>query len=605
MSGNIHKFQNVDKSLSGKVTDYAKNKKKGKSVFSKLGNAIVKALLFVLDSIKWIYRKLKIIVHRYLILFFVAFIISHKYLFNDPVNLNVFYLHCALVILAFIAFFLGHRSPFQSLSICAGFIFSMMCHGTDDILHCFLNTLDGNFFNTYSVEKWILISIGVLPFLLKFFTYLISEKPSKKMFLDLYPERERIYLAVLQYLSNHNALAIDSPYGNGKSTMVEILKNENKDWNFITIGILSTTVENVEFCIVREINQVLETKGVFLNPISKIKSFFSHDFTFCIGDFLFEDQSYEEQIKEFVSGIQRLKQVIVLNFEDIDRITDKEHLNKIFSICDTLTKYELKYQKQYIKIIYQCNKHALEKLYEKDYGSRYVEKFIQKSFSIDPLTGDFFKSVWEKNEKKYGEIEDNAFDFLSQSFRQDLFQQNLSLRLNGHTVRSIEKILDEVNFAYRTICCGMIDSVEDLSIVFETIVIFYITKYFFPDVYDALEKGKAMDQQILFYAYFDDGHEENLSLVEFRRRVRSSQGTQGLLLNRFFDKDQNDKAEKNYNALLFLTFLGYDDEYYKKIGGVAYTASVGDALNMNKAKFLHKVIRKKENVLQELLMLHS
>ena len=597
MSKNIHDYQITDKSLSDKVTDYAKNENKDESFFSKLGKAIGKTPIFIWNSFKWIYRGLKIIVHRYLILFFIAFIISHKFLFNDPASLNVLYLHCALVILAFIAVFLGNRSPFQSLFICAGFAFSMMCYGTDDILHCFLNILDGNIFNTYSDEKWILISIGVLPFLLKFFTYLASEKPSKKTFRDLYPEREHIYFAILKYLSSHNTLAIDSPYGNGKSTMVEILKNENKDWNFITIGILSTSVENVEFCIVREINRVLEAKGVFLNPISKIKSFFSHDFAFCIGDFLFEDQSYEGQIKDFVSGVQRLKKVIVLNFEDIDRITDKEHLNKIFSICDTLTKYELRYQKQYIKIIYQCKKDALDKLYEKDYGSRYVEKFIQKSFSIDPLTGDFFKSVWKKNEKKYGEIEDDAFNFLSRSFRQDLFQLNLFLRLDGHTVRSIEKILDEVNFAYRTICCGMIDSVEDLSIVFETIVIFYITKYFFPDVYDALEKGKTMDQQILFYG------EENLSLVEFRNRVRSSQGTQGLLLNRFFDKDQNDKAEKNYNALLFLTFLGYDDEYYKKIGGVAHNANAG--VNMNKIMFLRQVMRKKENVIQELLMLRS
>lgn len=592
-----HDYQVVDKSLIENVMDYVKNENKGESFFSKIGNAVKKSPLFVWNSFTWIYRGLKKIVHRYLILFFIAFVISHNFLFNDPASLNVFHFRCALVILAFIAVFLGNRSAIQSFFICTGFFFSMACYGSNDILHCFLNTFDDNIFNTYNVETIILISIGIIPFLLKFFTYLVSEKESKMMFQDLYPERRNSYYAITKYLSNHSILAIDSPYGNGKSTMVEILKNENKNWNFITIGILSTTVENVEFCIVREINRVLESKGVFLNPISKIKTFFSHDFAFCIGDLLFEDQSYEEQIRDFVSGIQRLKKVIVLNFEDIDRIIDKEHLNKIFSICDTLTKYELKYQKQYIKIIYQCNIDALNKLYENDYGYRYVEKFIPQSFSIEALTGDFFEYVLKQNIIKYDVIEDISFDFLNFQLKQDLLQQNIYLQLNGHTVRGIERILDKVNFVFKTFDFVSIKEKIDIEIV----VIFYLTKYFYPYIYTSLEKGVAMDQQKIFYWFLDNGDEEKISLIELREKVKSSGGRDGIVINRCFDKSENKKAKENYDALLFMSLLGYNDEYYeiqtKKMNNLK--------VKINKKGFLQRTIKHRENVLQELLKLHS
>lgn len=585
------------------------------NVFSKLG--IKKLPNLVWNSITWIYWEIKKIVHRYLILFFITFVISHNFLFNDPAGLNVFHLHCALVVLAFVAIFLGNRSAIQTFFICAGFFFSMMCYGTNDILHCFLNTFNDNIFNTYSAETIILISIGILPVLLKFFTYLVSEKASKMLLWDLYPERRNTYYAITRYLSNHSILAIDSPYGNGKTTMVEILKNENKKWNFITIGILSTTVENVEFCIVREINRVLESKGVFLNPISKIKTFFSNDFTFCIGDFLFEDQSYEEQIKDFVSGIQRLKKVIVLNFEDIDRITDKEHLNKIFSICDTLTKYELKYKKQYIKIIYQCNIDALDKLYEKDYGYRYVEKFIPQSFSIEALTGDFFKYVLKKNTTKYDVIDDVNFDFLNIQVKQDLLQQDMYLQLNGHTVRGIERILDKVNFVFKTFDFVSIKEKLDKEIV----VIFYLTKYFYPYIYSSLEKGNTMDRQKLFYCFFNNGDDEKISLIELRERVKSSGGRDVIVINEFFDKTKNKKAKENYDALLFLTFLGYDEEYYhcqEIVHDIELIDNLGGDISSDNDKNLDRMnrrelcqmklnlrrMKRREKILQQLLKLH-
>ena len=574
---------------------------------------------FFQKIIVWTCRRLKIIVHRYLILFFLAFFVSHKLLFSDPFGLNVFHFRCALVILASATIFLGNRGAWQSFFICLGFFISMMYYGMNDIFHCFLNNSSDNIFKTYCVETIILIAITILPLLIKFFTYIVSEKPDKKWRKDLFPDRLDLYDKISTYLSNHSVLAIDSPYGNGKSTIVEALKNEKEKkekWNFITIGILSTTVENVELCIVREINQVLESKGIFLNPISKIKAFFSHDFTYCIGDLLFENQSYEKQIQSFVDGIQSLKKVIVLNFEDIDRITNKEHLNKIFSICDTLVKYDLKYKSRYIKVIYQCNIDTLNKLYEEDYGDRYIEKYIPQSYSLGILLGEFFKNVLERNLKRYGKIKKVSFDFLSRKLKHGLLQQELSLNLVNHTVRGIEQILDKVNSYFET--------EKNISVcnepAFEAVVIFYLAKYYYPYICDLFEKKVDMDHQKLFYPNSKNGYEENISLIELREKIITS-NNQGTNILTFFDKAQNKMAKENHDALLFLTLLGYDDEYYKCqsiLGDSDYIDNLGrnissdNDMNQNRTnreelKRLKRPLRymkQREKVLQQLIKLH-
>ena len=56
-----------------------------------------------------------------------------------------------------------------------------------------------------------------------------------------------------------------------------------------------------------------------------------------------------ERLKYFVNDILRLKRVVVLNFEDIDRVENKELLNKIFAICESLVKYEEKYNSNLIR----------------------------------------------------------------------------------------------------------------------------------------------------------------------------------------------------------------------------------------------------------------
>lgn len=531
----------------------------------------------------------KILINRYLIFSFVSFIIMYKFVFGEMNSLESVRYYCAVAVLGFVVIFLGKRGVLYSYFICLGFFVSLICFKKDwnvGFLEIFLISVFsvcfviGKMYNDKKVKEKI-----------------ISEFKSEK---DLYSKRLDPFNAILEYISNHSVIGIDSPYGNGKSTVVEVLRRKKQDWEFITIGILSTTLENVEFCIIREINRVLESYGVFSNPISKVKSFFSHDFAYCVGDFLFESQSYEEQIRNYVDDIQGIRKVIVLNFEDIDRITNIEHLNKIFAICDSLTKLELKYkpEKRFIKVIYQYKARALDKLFMEKYGDeRYTEKYIPHSVCLPELTGDFFNYVLKKNKGKYTMIEkykgnkDYIFNFLSQSLEIRSIKKHYSLELDNHTVRGVEYVLDKVNAALdffknemenvnnnhnilnRIMNEHRVGDGQKLEFIktfyFETILLFNITRYFFPNMYNVLKKGVGMESQKIFY----DRNDRPVSLVELRERlwrkneektkesIYNSSEPKSDMVNDFFNEFFNQKTKDNVNALIILFLLAFDSSY--------------------------------------------
>lgn len=511
------------------------------------------------------WRQLNILIHRYLILSFISFILSYKFIFKDIEQFNECRFWCVIAVLTFIAFFFGKSGALQSSFIYIGFLVSVLFCEND-------KTIDFSI-NIYSEKAIILSLVLLLVYELQLILKYVGDRQVKKSDHlmkqgDLYPGREKDYKEISKYLSNHSILAIDSPYGNGKSSIVEALRREKEqEWEFINFGILSTTVENVEFCIVREINRLLESHGIFSNPISKIKSLFSHDFSYCVGEMLFENQSYEDQIKNFVADISSLGKVVVLNFEDIDRITNPEHLNKMFSICDTLLKYESKNGEKYIKIIYQCNVKKLQELFGGE-DKRYVDKYIPYSVSLSNLLGDFFQFVLNINRQKYKTIQNINFGFLSKGCNSVLLNRRLPLAINGHTARDVERVLDKVNFAFET--CEFLSIQESNHI--EATVYFFIMQEYFQNVYDALKKNTLLLDQKLFH-YYDkailSGSIE--SLKEIWNRIRmgflpeeidftKKNGNLSNLINKFFGESDNKRAKDNIDTLFLLLALGIPDD---------------------------------------------
>lgn len=513
-------------------------------------------------------RKINILAHRHLALAFISYIISHELIFNTDSGFcekRLYFATCALV---FVAFLFGTKSVIYTCYICIGFLASIGYYGyINNQIFPNINEFSWSnitgfswhniFYEYFHVSITCLIILTLFP-IARFISELFAEKPTELSKKDLYPDRIDTYNSISEYLSKHSVIGINSPYGNGKSTIVEVLKNEKKDWNFITFGVLSASVESIEFCIIREINRILETNGIFASPVNKIKSFFSHDFTYCIGELLFEEQTYENQIVDFVKGIQRLKKVIVLNFEDIDRIQDKTLINKIFSICDMLLKNDDKYTTKYIKIIYQCNVDTINKLFDTvDNEKRYAEKFIPHSIVLRVLAGQYFKSVLNKSPQKYSKIKTFEFHFLDRQMNQSVLGKTLSCEFISYTVRGIEQILDKTNFVFEN--NNSISAKNSVDV--EAVLTFYIAQYFIHHVYESLEENTSMEDQKIFYPPNKENDEDKISLANIRAIIQTAQDPAKAKAE-FFDKSMNTKSKENQESILFLTLLGYDDDYY-------------------------------------------
>lgn len=504
-------------------------------------------------------RTINILIHRYLPFLVLSAILAYEFVFKGVENVyNPRFFEAAAIIVVAI-FLFGKRGKYQAISICIGFIFSWCAY-------------------QYSIDQCVLLPLIIFG-LLVVFTLITSIRAKKdddsaKLMTknDLYPGRGTDFKKISAYLSNHSILAIDSPYGNGKSSVVEAIRSKETEWKFLTFGILSTTVENVEYCIVREIDRLLESEGIYSNPISKIKSFFSHDFAYCVGELLFDSPSYEEQLKSFVADIRKLGKVIVLNFEDIDRVTDTNHLNKVFSICDSLLKFEAKEEKKYIKVIYQCNIKTLRELFgDKNGDSRYIEKYIPHAISLDTLAGDFFKYVRDKNAANYTTIVNLDFKFLSERFKSVLVDNELPLLLDGHTVRGVEQILDKVNFTFEKDNRFSIDNDDDVKAV----VIFFITRYFFKDIYNALEKDKGMIHQKVIRFNNSHGAESRISLMGIWTEINEAffpydriPSKIQFYVNKYFDENLNKNAKVNKDFLVVLFFLGLTEDVLSSHYGV-------------------------------------
>ena len=218
-------------------------------------------------------------------------------------------------------------------------------------------------------------------------------------------------------------------------------------------------------------------------------------------------------------------------------------------------------------------------------GERYVEKFIPNYYTIDVLEDEVFETVLQKNQERYKKIKDVQFGFLRKNLKQNLLQQEVHLSLKNHSIRGIELILDKTNTAFEFDESISVNKTEDV----ESVLIFYITMYLLPHVYEALEKNVSMSNQKLFCSK-KVNRKEKISLQELRNLLTNSESEKKKIINEYFYDENNDMKNLNGEALLFLSLLGYNDDFFDT--------------NTNSATKYNKMLSKEKN-LYKLLNFHS
>ena len=370
-----------------------------------------------------------------------------------------------------------------------------------------------------------------------FFIISLFQKKIKNSFTPLeskYPERTYDLQRLVDYIENHNQVGLNGSWGNGKTYLYNLLKQEkNAKYFFIEVSVMSVTIDFVEKFIVNEINNILEQNRIFSKSSSKLKHFLNQSFFPNLGDFFTESNSYTELIDDLKNDIKKLSKPILINFEDIDRIKDEEVIYKIFNISEKIAGEK-------IKILYLYEEEKLLKLL--DVEKLYLEKYIPYVVELTPLS---FQRIVQVSLNNLGlkNVEFKDFDFLTLSFyTPSELKENLGISLKFDfeikyfSIRKIETFLKEVDEAVEN------DAFKELSDYKEKIILFFVIKHFMYDLYNKIDpESYFSDENIIEYK------ENHYSISDFFLKFKNKE---------FGDSDiQSILQEQNNRDYLCLLIL--------------------------------------------------
>ncbi len=320
----------------------------------------------------------------------------------------------------------------------------------------------------------------------------IRSKKIKEKAEELFSERKYETERIKEMLASYNNIGVNAQWGDGKTFLFKRLEKELEGkYFFLTIKVLSVTIDTVEKFILNEINYLLEKESLFSITSSKIKWLLSQPALYNIGDIFLSASSYTKSFECIKKDVQKIGKPIVISFEDIDRIENKEILFKIFSIADMLSC-------DYIKFVYQYEEKRLLKILETD--KFFLEKYIPYTTSLAPIP--FGKSIqFFCEEEKYSNLEKDIFNFFSYTIivpeiiSKRIQIDNLErLEIPAFSIRKMQIFLDEVNSSIKN------DSFKSLNKPEQSITTFYYVKHFYHSLFQKIDlSSNFLEAEIFEY----------------------------------------------------------------------------------------------------------
>lgn len=200
-------------------------------------------------------------------------------------------------------------------------------------------------------------------------------------FENLFHEREQDLERLKRYLEDFKVIGVDSFWGNGKTCLYEMFRKQNeKSYYFISISVMTLTLDNVERFLVSEISRILEQNKIYSAASAKLSAFLQGDVFRGFGRFFAANSSYTEAFQTLMLDINKLDRPLFITFEDIDRVSKPEIVSKVFSISEMLTRWTT-----HIRILFQYDRLALSRIF-KDAHESYLEKYVPYTIDLTPIS---------------------------------------------------------------------------------------------------------------------------------------------------------------------------------------------------------------------------
>lgn len=425
------------------------------------------------------------------------------------------------------------------------FLFSYVCF--------LLNMIEFYFIKCDENKIFIDNKILVITYIVYFLYFLISSVVllicKEKNFQNddiknLFSERKYDLERVKEYLERYNLVGVDSIWGDGKSFLFKMLQNELHDkYHFICISVLSMQVEKVENFVLGEIAKLLDENRIYSTASKKIKGLLKQSFFHNLGETFFGVESYAEQIKILKTDISKLQKPIILTFEDIDRLDNKEIIYKIFALSDAIHDNN-------IKILFQYEEKKLLEILGED--KIYLEKYLQHTINLTKIT---FERMFNclLNDGRYKDLSKEDFNFLTLPIRipfnlKNLLNINQEFRLfeYGYQIRKFELFFEDIEHAIKN---KMFHSLKEYK---NTIITFYFIKHFDYELFDILNDEDSFIESCIF-SYKDKSY----TIIDVINNLAEKQFTDE-------DIDIILSNDTNRKRLIYLILFDYDFDFLYK-----------------------------------------
>lgn len=230
-------------------------------------------------------------------------------------------------------------------------------------------------------EKFILIYSIILLFILIIVIYswlLWLEQNHYQYNKRLMHKRELDLDRLLDYLKMFDIIGVNAIWGAGKSFLINELKKRIKDeYEIIEINILTCNLDELQLILIKELEKIMYKHRIISKYSNDLKRFLVGEKIIqkLLNLIFSESYSYSETIKGFKDELDKINKKIIIIYEDIDRISDKKIIEKIFGLSEKLTNSN-------IKIIYQYDEYKLKEI---GFKSDYLEKYIPYKMNLTEI----------------------------------------------------------------------------------------------------------------------------------------------------------------------------------------------------------------------------
>lgn len=399
---------------------------------------------------------------------------------------------------------------------------------------------------------WEVVIICIIIFIEYIFcsnTCKISE-PSKELFKER--EKDLKHLTELMNQTDVNILGVESPWGTGKTLLVNhFIYNQQARYSFIRIDTIPLNLDDVIEYLILQISSELKKQFVF-NKKNRSFTYYINNFQYgvLITNLLGCETTYTSEIEEFKRSVKKLRKPLILIFEDLDRIDDKDVLRKIFYISERLVA-DLDGK---LKVIYQ---YSTGELIKKGFDSSYLEKYIPTMIKLTHIP---FKTIFDcvtQNGQFYREVnEERSFiiNGLANEVKRNLeiwrFITEIDIDkyfIEKYNIRNIEGFIRELNSKILLLN----NAIEKHGVFKHILIKWCYIKYFLPEFYSSISTMIPLTHNFMFkYKNY------NMDINELTQLYYEALGDKKEDINNIIDLFNPSINPLNFERLMAFSILG-------------------------------------------------